>query len=163
MRFLSADDPTLLATGYEAPSTASSNSSCMDDYYASTGCERVLNETDDNVTKQDAIKSSFCDAGAPVDSVQGRKCAAAMAKLEVLQEIWQNQSDLCQTIPQPCSGATRGTCNATSGECICKDDWMGLQCEIQPSAVYWDTECGCFKDDGCAVYGLDENGGALTG
>ncbi len=57
----------------------------------------------------------------------------------------------------------RGTCNVTSGECMCNADWIGLQCEIRPSAVYWDTECGCFKSDGCEVYGLDENGGALTG
>ena len=161
VRVLGEEDPILLATGYNTPSTASSEPSCLAAYYESSSCERVLNETFDNMTAQNDVKNARCknaNAGLALE-----KCQAEMEVLLVMQEIWQNQTLVCQNISQPCSGSMRGTCNVTSGECMCNADWIGLQCEIQPSAVYWDTECGCFKSDGCEVYGLDENGGALTG
>ena len=146
------------ATTYAASSNAKTNSSCLPAYLESMACETKLNETFGNVTAQKVLKKEKCDGVSSFDERAWRECQVETAFLLVAQEIFVNQTALCQKISAPCSGPDRGTCNITADVCMCNPEWIGLQCENQPQAVIGSPN-GLSKD-GAELQGLNPDTGA---
>ena len=161
VRVVNEADPILLATSYRVPQIASSQNSCLPLYEEALACELVLNGTFANMSAQDIVMTKTC-TGANTGKFK-EFCDAEVTKLLTLEAAWQNQSARCQLIPQPCSGAARGRCDVASGQCMCKPSWRGVQCDVQPSAVFWDVEARAFSSRGCELVGIHSgNGSAVT-
>ena len=159
-RVLGATDPNgpKCATAYTASINAKTNSSCLPAYLESMACETKLNETFGNVTAQKVLKKEKCDGVSSFDERAWGECQVETAFLLVAQEIFVNQTALCQNISAPCSGPDRGTCNITADLCMCNPEWIGLQCENQPQAVIGSPN-GLSKD-GAELQGLNPDTGA---
>ena len=148
------------ATAYIPSNKAKTNAGCLVAHYEVLACETVYNETFDNVTAQKAVKKEKCDGVENPNSWYWAGCQTETALLLVMEEIFVNQTLLCQNISAPCSGPARGVCNITADVCMCSPDWMGLQCENQPQAVVG-TPTGLSRD-GVKLGGLNpETGAAL--
>lgn len=146
------------ATAYVASANAKTDTSCVPAYLESTACEVVLNETFVNFTEQGTVQKTTCAKVKGPESYYAPFCASESALLLVMEEIWENQTVLCQNISAPCSGPARGTCNITADLCMCNPEWIGLQCENQPQAVIGGPN-GLSKD-GAELQGLNPDTGA---
>jgi hypothetical protein len=146
------------ATAYVKSANAKTDARCLPAYYEVMACASLLNETFVNLTAQQELKKSSCDGVSSFNEKDYQKCLTESDVLLVMEEVWKNQSIICQNISMPCSGPDRGECNITADVCMCNPDWIGLQCENQPSAVV--TTPGGLSNDGIRIGSMNPNTGA---